>query len=282
MTGPRGGSAPPDERAAIKRRIWEVVEVAAGDDRLSRIFDICIISLIFLNVIAVVLETVPEVRAQYEDQLYLFEVFSSLVFTAEYVLRLWTCTTDPRYQGAILGRLRYARTPMAIVDLMAVLPFYLPMFTNVDLRFLRVLRMFRLFRLIRYSESLSLLDDVLVEKKEQLAIAVFTMLSLLVLAASVMYYVEHDAQPDKFSSIPASMWWAVATLTTVGYGDVYPVTGLGRFLGAVIACLGFGMFALPAGILSSGLTEAHQAAARKSAPCCPNCGCPLEGIAKDE
>jgi voltage-gated potassium channel len=251
----------------IRLRAFQVVEAAETEDRVSRWFDTVIVTLVMLNVLAVVVETLPGIKARYAPYFWAFEVFSVVVFTVEYVLRLWSCTASGKYRHPLGGRLRFALTPLALVDLVAILPFYLPMVMTVDLRFLRALRMFRIFRLFkvaRYTESLRALRAVFRNKKEQLLLTLFGMFILLLIASSLMYFAEHVAQPAAFGSIPHAMWWAVSTLTTVGYGDVYPVTPWGKVLASVISCLGIGMFALPAGILSSGLTEhLQQHVARK-------------------
>ena len=257
----------------MKRRVFKIIERPTADDLPSRVFAVFIMTLIVFNVVAVMLETVEGVRAWLARFFAVFEDFSVVVFTAEYALRLWSCGSDPRYRGA-RGRLRYALTPLALVDLLAILPFYLE-FLPVDLRFVRALRLFRLlriFKLARYSASLRTLDDVLRARKEELLVTLFIVVLLLVFASSAMYYAENEAQPDKFSSIPSSMWWGVATLTTVGYGDVYPVTPLGRLLGAVIAVLGVGLFALPTGILASGFSEELRKNRQPERTVCPHCG----------
>ena len=258
----------------MKRRTYEILEKAAAGDRTSRTFDLFIMSLIVLNVLMVIVETVPWVAERYGTILAWFEIASVAVFTAEYLLRIWSITSDPARRRPIRGRIAFALTPLALVDLIAILPFYLPMLVAIDLRFvraIRLLRMFRLFKMGRYVRSLRLLARILREKKEELYIVVFVLLIMLVLTSSLMYYVEHEAQPEAFSSIPASMWWGVVTLTTVGYGDMFPITPLGKLLGVVIAVLGIGMFALPAGILSSGFVDALE---KGDAPelRCPHCG----------
>ena len=262
----------------VKRRVYEILERAAPDDRASKAVDIGIMTLILLNVAAVTLETVQSLYRRYSTFFGAFETFSVAVFTVEYVLRLWSCTTEEKFSRPVAGRLRFAATPLAVVDLLAVLPFYLPMFLPLDLRFIRAIRLFRLFRLFklgRYSESLRLLGVVLRARKEELIMTVFTISVLLIISSSLMYFVENDAQPQAFSSIPEAMWWGIVTLTTVGYGDVYPVTPLGKVLGAVIALLGIGMFALPAGILGSGFIEEIQR--RKGRRTCPHCGREIDG-----
>jgi len=259
----------------IRKRIWEIVEAGKEGDKASKIFDFCILSLIFLNVIAVVVETVDGVQASYGMFLYYFEVFSVIVFTAEYLIRIWLCVVDERYSQPISGRLRFARRPLIIIDLLAILPFYIPAFL-VDLEFIRVMRLFRLLRMAkigRYYSKLQLINNVFKSKKEELFLSTVIMVILLVISSSLMYYCESSIQPKVFSSIPATMWWAVATLTTVGYGDVYPITALGKLLGSVIAILGIGMFALPTGILGAGFIEEIQ---QEEKDVCPHCGKSLQ------
>lgn len=259
----------------MKNRIYKILEVASEDDVTSRAFDIFIMALIFLNVLAVILETVESLATQYASFFATFETVSVAVFTVEFVLRLWVCTEGEERGNVVTKRIRFVIKPMSVIDLLAILPFYLPVVIPLDPRFLRALRLFRLFRLFkmgRYSESLQTLGNVLKAKKEEMIVTFFVISLLLVFASSTIYYVEHDAQPEAFSSIPAAMWWGVATLTTVGYGDVYPITPIGKFLGAVIALLGIGMFALPAGILASGFAEELQKKRVKEIRICPHCG----------
>ena len=263
----------------IKRRTFKILELPTGDDLASRLFVVSVMTLIVFNVFAVMLETVDEIGKPLGRLFTVLEIFSVAVFTVEYVLRLWSCTADPRYAGAFKGRLRYALSPMAVIDLLAIMPFYLE-FLPFDLRFIRSLRLFRLlrvFKLARYSASLRTLDDVLRSKKEELLVTVFVVVIMLIFASSAMYYAENEAQPDKFSSIPASMWWGVATLTTVGYGDVFPITPLGKLLGALIAILGVGLFALPTGILASGFTEEIRKNRQREVLICPHCGLEIGG-----
>lgn len=241
----------------MRRRIFEVVEVAAPGDRQSRTFDLFILSLIILNVVAMVMETVSPVYLAWPALFNGFEIVSVMIFSAEYIVRLWCCVEDPRYRHWFKGRLRYAVSFFGLVDLLAILPFYLPFVTG-DFRFIRAIRLFRLFRVLklaRYSFALSSVMGVLVKKREELLCTLFLLILLLLFASSMMYYVEGEAQPDAFSSIPMAMWWGVATLTTVGYGDVYPITPLGKVLGAVIAVLGIGLFALPAGLIGGAYLE---------------------------
>lgn len=258
-----------------QRRVWEIVEVASPDDRPSRIFDTIILGLILLSAVAVVVSTMPSVHARFHREFRILEVGTILVFSLEYVLRVSACTADPRYRHPVGGRLRFMVTPLAVIDLLAVLPFYLPLL-GVDLRVVRLLRMIRLVRLAklgRYYSSLHLISRVVRDKREELILSTVVMLVLLFLSSTLMYYCEADAQPDAFGSIPSTMWWAVATLTTVGYGDVTPVTPLGRLFASLVAALGIGMFALPTGILGAGFVSEIER--RKAPPRCPHCGEPL-------
>jgi voltage-gated potassium channel len=255
-----------------QRRTWEILEVAKNDDTASRVFDIFILTLILLNVLAVILGTVQSVHACFGGLLNAFEIFSVTVFTVEYVLRLWSCVVDPAYAHPVTGRIRFALTPLAIVDLLAIAPLFITVL-GLDLRFVRAVRLLRIVRvskLSRYVAALGLLGRVLRSRREELIITSALMGILLVIASSFMYIVENPAQPEQFSSIPATMWWAVATLTTVGYGDVYPITPLGKLLASVVSILGIGLFALPAGILGSGFVQ--EINSRNGPRRCPHCG----------
>lgn len=242
----------------VQKIIYAILEPASADNKVSKAFDTFLLTLISLNVIAVILQTVKYFASNYSNWFYYFELFSVVVFSIEYILRVWTCTVNSKCKNPISGRLKFIFTPMALIDLLAILPFYLPMIIPFDLRFLRALRLVKLFRIFkvgRYSQSLQTLGSVIKSKKEELLISLFAVILLLIIASSLMFYVEHDVQNEAFSSIPHAMWWGVTTLSTVGYGDVSPITPLGKFLGAIIALLGIGTFALPAGILASGLAE---------------------------
>ncbi len=238
-----------------KKRIIETVDKAEEGDILSKRFDIFIMTLIVLNVAAVVMETVSHIYTRYQFFFDTFEVVSVTIFSVEYVLRLWACTSIPRYSHWLWGRTKYFFSMAAIIDLLAILPFFLPLIFVIDgrvLRLLRVFRLFRLFKLGRYSRAFMMITAVIRRRREELVVTLSFVFVMLVLSSSMMYYIEHEAQPDVFTSIPATMWWGVATLTTVGYGDVYPVTPFGKLLGAFIAVLGVGIFALPAGIIATG------------------------------
>ena len=261
----------------LRKRIYALVEPVSYDDISAQRFDWFdrfIVVLIALNILAVFLASIEQIAQDFERAFYIFAVFSVGVFSIEYVMRLWSCTVNPKYAQPILGRLLFVISPMAIVDLLAIAPFYLPMLIHADLRFLRILRLFRLFRIFkfgRYSESLKTIGNVLRARRSELYITVFVIFILLILSSSLLYYAEHDAQHEKFPSIPGSLWWSVVTLTTVGYGDVFPITPLGKIFGAIISFLGIGLFALPAGILGAGfLDEIRNKRCEKAV--CPHCG----------
>ncbi len=239
----------------VRKTLYRVLERSNRVDKAGRLVDIGLIILISLNVISVTLETVDWIHLRYITSFQFFEVFSVAIFTIEYLLRIWSCVEADPNQPALGQRLRYMASPLAIIDLLAFAPFYLAFFVTIDLRFLRVLRLLRIFKLTRYSSAMTMLLDVLREEANAFFAGLFILLVLLILAASGAYLVEHGAQPEKFGSIPDAMWWAIATLTTLGYGDVTPITPLGKLFGAVVAVTGIGMAALPAGILASGLAD---------------------------
>lgn len=228
-----------------------------GNRAWVRALDLALVLLIALNVLAVTLESIDELAARYGTWFTMFEWLSVAVFTIEYVARIWLAPRHPsgRFRGALRGRILFALTPMAIIDLAAIAPAYLVSFTSIDLRCLRVLRLVRIFKLTRYSAAMTILLGVLRDELPSFGAALFVLFMILMLAASGMYLVEHEAQPEAFGSIPSAMWWAVATLTTVGYGDVTPITAAGKLFGSLITIVGIGMVALPAGILSSAFSD---------------------------
>jgi voltage-gated potassium channel len=257
----------------LRHRVWELLDPTdGGADRWQRAFDVGLLTLIMINVVAAILGTVAEVAMRWATLLGWIERVSVAIFTIEYLLRVWACTTVTRYEHPVWGRLRYLRSPLAVVDLVAIAPFYVPAMA-LDLRTIRVLRLIRIARLAktaRYLTTLALFRDVYRAKRDEILVTTGLLLALIVCAATVMFYAEGDAQPDKFTSIPAAMWWAVVTLTSVGYGDIYPVTSLGKLLGGLLAVAGIGLVALPTAILGAGFVEAL--AARRAPPTCSHCG----------
>ncbi len=263
--------------SAWQKRLYEILETPTRD-RAGTWVNGFLIALIILNVAAVMLVTVPSLSARYGAFFHVFEEISVFVFTVEYLLRAWVCTQDPGYRHPVTGRIKHVFSPFALIDLLAIAPFYVPMIIPVHLLFIRVLRLLRLFRLLklgRYSESIRSLGAVLKAKKEEIAVAATMAAMLLVFASGLMYLIENAAQPEVFSSIPATMWWAVETMTTVGYGDVYPVTPAGKVLAAIIAILGITIFLLPAGIVAAGYAE-HMRHRHDGRMRCPKCGHELD------
>jgi voltage-gated potassium channel len=240
--------------ATLRKRTAQCLDAGTSGDTLSRSVDLFLIVLISLNVLATILESVEPLIARHAEAFQRFELFSVLVFTLEYFLRLWS-SPDAAAQSARPSRLKFALSPGAIIDLLAILPFYLSFFIGMDLRFLRAVRLIRVFKLTRYSTTMQVILGVIRAELGTFTAAFALMLVLLVLASSGMYLIEKDIQPDTFGSIPAAMWWAMATLTTVGYGDAIPVTPAGKLFGSCITLIGVGMVALPAGILASGFSE---------------------------
>jgi len=244
----------------MRARIYQIIEMTDPDDLTSRIFSIFIISLISINVTCIVLESIASIEAQYRLIFFRIEMLSTAIFATEYGLRLWTSVESgsdiDNLENPTRKRLRYVFSPLAIVDLLAFLPSLLQaLFPGLDLRFLRVLRLLRVFKLTRYFSSFELLLTVLHEERKSLSGIFFILMVILTLAASALYMVERDIQPDRFGSIPQAMWWAIAALTTVGYGDVYPISLMGQILGSLVTILGIGMVALPSGILASAFSE---------------------------
>ena len=249
-------------KKSLRRRIWEILEKGNSNDKVSFYTDIFLITLIVFNIIAVLLETVDSIYSKYAIEFLIFERFSTVVFLIEYILRIWVCVEEKVKNNKLLTRLRYASTWPAIIDLLAVLSGLLPMIFEVDLRILRALRMLRLLKFSRYFKVMNLLLGVLKEEKQSFLAAMFLLTIAMLIASTGIYLFEKDAQPDKFSSIPETMWWSLITLTTVGYGDVSPISPLGKIIGAFTAVMGVFSVALLTGIVSNAF--AHQVAQRKA------------------
>lgn len=261
---------------AIRRRIYLTLEPTEKGGILERIFELLLLTIIILNILAIICESIKDLHQEYSHVFYQFEVFSVIFFTIEYLLRIYSIVENKKYSDPITGRIKFIGTPMALIDLMAFVPFYLT-FLPLDLRFLRIFRLmglFRMFKVARYMHALSMFKKVIYDRREQLVLSIIFILFILVIISTTMYYVEREAQPDQFTSIPATMWWGIATLTTVGYGDMVPITAWGRIMGGLFAITGVGLLALPAGILSSGFFEMmHRPRTRK----CPHCGKDFHG-----
>ena len=260
----------------FRKSLYRTLEPTEKGFLAERVFEFILITIIILNILAILLDSVEAIHREYHTFFDQFELFSVIFFTVEYVARLYSVVENKRFSNPILGRIKFAVTPLALVDLLAFLPFYLT-FLPIDLRFIRIFRLmplFRMFKIARYLHALNIFKRVIRERKEQLILSFFFILFILVIISFVMFYAERAAQPDKFSSIPATMWWGITTLTTVGYGDLVPITPIGKFLGGIFSIACIGLLALPAGILSSGFFEMmHKDTDKEGTPLkCPHCG----------
>ena len=238
-------------KLGLRAKVYWWLERPERAARGPWLLEVALIVLISLNVGAVILETVDSVYARWQPVFDIFEIFSLSIFIIEYLARLWVAPENPETPT----RLSWARSPLALVDLFAILPSLLYLLIPVDLRILRTFRMLRLLKLTRYSPALAMLLAVFREEAGAFFAGFFILILMLIFAASGAWLAEHQVQPEDFGSIPAAMWWAVATLTTVGYGDVTPITVAGKVFGAIVTIVGIGMAALPAGIIASGLND---------------------------
>jgi len=261
----------------VKKRAYEILE-GYSSDRATEITNGVIVCLIGVSVAGFTLGTVDTLYRSAGRLFDLIETVSVLLFTVEYLLRLWSCTSDKRYAAPISGRLRFARSPFPLIDLAAILPSYLP-FLGANLLFLRAVRLNRLFRAVklgRYLTALQTFGRVVAAKRYDLLTS-FAVISMgLFMVSSFEYLAEHDAQPETFSSIPAALWWGIGTMTTAGYGDVVPKTSAGKIIGSVGSVLGIVCFALPAGIFAGGFVEEFQRRQRGTKSVCQHCGRPRD------
>lgn len=266
----------------LRKNVFRVIQPDLGGYWPSQLFDWAITSLILLSVASVFIVTL-DLSADARRVLVGFEAVASIVFTIEYALRIWTAPELDPERNPWLTRGRYVVSGMAIIDLLAILPFWLPMFlpgSMLGMRAFRLVRLLRIFKLNRYFDALAMVGCVVREKRRELVGSTFFVMVLMLVSSLLIYAAEHDAQPNAFRNAFSGLWWAVATLTTVGYGDIYPVTSIGRILGAIIALLGIGMVAIPTSILSSGFLEYMSKKREKNDSTgdgampwvCPHCG----------
>jgi voltage-gated potassium channel len=264
---------------STKKKVHILLHPELGNTKWDRILNAFIIILIILNVTAVMLETVPSIHEPYAEFFHVFDLVSVIIFTIEYVLRVWSSNHDPRYSHSFHGRLRYMLSTDALIDLLAILPFYVHIFVGFDLRVIRIfrlLRFLRLFRLTAYMRSAQMVKNVFTTRANELKLSLVLILFFITIASCLLYFAEHNAQPKVFSSIPATFWWAVVTATSVGYGDMVPITAFGKTLSGMISLLGLAVFALPAGIITAGFLEEIRKIKKPKVHNCPHCGMPLE------
>ena len=244
----------------IKRKIFEIIQPDCGNSSMSRAFDFFITGLILVSVIAVFAGTF-ELSAGASRTLETIEKIASVAFTIEYALRIFTADLLRPELPPWKSRVKYVVSPMAAIDLVAILPFWLPMIlpgSLLGMRALRLVRLLRIFKLNRYFDAMRAIGAVIVEKKRELVGSLFFIVLLMLVTSLLLYSIEHDAQPEAFRNAFSGLWWAVATVTTVGYGDIYPVTHLGRLLGAIIAFSGIAAVAVPTGIITAGLSSVME------------------------
>ena len=242
---------------SLKQTVFDVIQPDKGNSLSSRLFDLTLTALILVSVVTVFAVTF-DLPGEVRDVLETLEDGASIVFTVEYLLRIWTADRLYPKMSSGKAKIRYVFSFMAIVDLLAILQFWIPKIfpsSMLGMRALRLIRLLRILKLNRYFDAVRSLGNVIANKRRELIGSVFFVFLMMMISSLLMYAVEHDAQPHVFKNAFSGLWWAVATVTTVGYGDIYPITGLGRLLGAVIAFSGVAALAIPTGIITSGIME---------------------------
>lgn len=244
-------------RSDLRRQLATIFEDEEPRSRITWLYDNALAVLIVVNVSAVILESVESIRESFGFGFDLLEHFATAIFATEYVLRVWACVDlrEPGYRHPLWGRLRYMRSFFALVDLVSVLPALLGFFGAADLRVLRLLRLLRMLKLVRHSTTFGLLFAVLREEGQSISALLFVLLLTVTISGSMMFMIENERQPEVFTSIPVAMWWAIETLTTVGYGDIVPMTAAGRIIGGVVSIVGIGTLALFSGLITVGFLD---------------------------
>lgn len=241
----------------FRQRVHALVFPSPYGGELHNLYDSFIVVWVIVSVLAVILESVHSVHYLLNMEFLILDAIAVSIFTLEYTLRLYCCVEEPGYKKAVAGRLKMAKSTSSMIDLLAIAPFFLEVFLHhlIDLRFMRVFRLLRLLKLTRYTGATQSLMKVIAREWPVMAASAFIMLLLVVMTASLGYLFEHEAQPEKFENIPQSIYWAVITLASVGYGDISPVTPAGRAMTIVLALIGIGIFAIPAALLSSAFSD---------------------------
>ncbi len=260
-----------------KKKVYEIIGLN-GDNKWNRFFNLSMMFLILINIVILFVTTL-DVREELQLRLNNIEMLIGIVFSVEYVLRFWTANYLYPEHSWLRARICYIKSPMAVIDMLSILPVFLPFLLPASfssIRALRVIRIFRIVKLHRYTDAFVSVGSVFKLKAKQLFVS-FLLVGVLMLISSLLIYgAEHEVQPDKFANAFSGLWWAVATLTTVGYGDIYPLTALGKILSSIIALLGIGMVAVPTGIISAGFLEVMTCKEKESKHeafrYCPHCG----------
>ena len=241
----------------FRQHVYAIVWPSRFGGQIQTFCDLFIIFWVLISVLSVLLETVESVHYILAVEFAVLDSIAVAVFTTEYLMRIYSCVEDPKFKSAYMGRARYAATPGAVIDLLAVMPFFLEALLHhlFDLRFLRIFRMLRLLKLTRFSDATKLVWDGIKREAGTIGASFFVMLLVIILCGAIGYLLEHAAQPDKFESIPTAIYWSVITLGSVGFGDISPVTPTGRFLASLMALLGIALIAIPSGILAAAFTD---------------------------
>lgn len=247
-------------KTKIRKLVYKHLNPSAWDRAKPSPVTYLILFLILFSLVLFTVETESSIQSRFGTSLTVINVLIAVIFGVEYVLRVWTCIENPKFSGK-WGRLKFVITPMAIIDLVAFLPalIFVGDTSTYWLRILRILRILRVLKIGRYSASIQMVASSLKKSWRELVVTFCASLFFLYLSAVLLYFVESKAQPEAFGSIPRAIWWAVATLTTVGYGDVYPITPLGKLCAGIIALIGIAIVALPAGILAGSFIEGFKA-----------------------
>ncbi len=241
----------------LRQKVYALVNETPDSGKLHEIFEFIIVIWVLISVASVILESVDSINYYFHVEFIIIDTIAVAIFSTELLMRIYSCTEDPKYQHWLAGRINFSRQFSSLIDIVAIAPFFLESLLDhlFDLRFLRVFRLMRLFKLGRHSAATKSLFYVIQREWPVMKAAIFIMLMLVMLAACLGYLFEHEAQPDKFENIPQSIYWAVITLASVGYGDISPVTPAGRTITIILALLGIGIFAIPAAILASAFSD---------------------------
>ena len=259
----------------LKKRIYEIIDVAKPKDLASKIFDASIIFLIFINIFILIIETY-NISQNFREVLTYIEMFSVIIFTIEYFLRIWTAEYLYENSSKYTAKIKYIASVNGLIDLLAILPMYIPNILPkgvLIIRICRTLRIFKLFKINRRFDTLNIVTRVLKKKFTQLVSTLYLISALMLASSILMYNAEHAAQPEIFKNAFSGFWWTVSTVATIGYGDIYPVTITGKILGIIITLLGISIVALPTSILTAGFIEESELTSRKKkGNYCPHCG----------
>lgn len=262
---------------SIKRTIFEIIQPTKSENKFNKLFDIFIITLICINVIMMIIDTF-EFSSKIQNISYAIEYFAVMVFTIEYILRIWTSEYLYPHCSKLRAASKYIFSIIGIIDLLAILPFYFQYITEIDLRSLRLVRLvriFSIFKFARYTNAFNTISEVLIKNSHQLLLSIFILVVFMIITSLIMYDIEHKHQPEVFKNAFSALWWASAAFTTVGYGDIHPITPVGQMLSMLISILGIGLLAVPTSIIAAGFIELLSSKQQQESEIkkyCPHCG----------